>query len=182
MGLRDEYERRCREPSDIHEHLPALFASVLDAPSHTPTVLELGTRTGNSTAAFLYALQVQQRGILTSVDPDVPDVPDEWFESSRWRYVHGLSTDEKIRDYLYAFEPFDVLFVDTDHTYDTTLRELEWYMPRVRPGGVALFHDTMVMNDVCDVAKALTHYCAAHGLVWTEARHCYGLGRVEVPK
>lgn len=181
MGLRDEYERRCREPSDIYEHLPALFEAVMQAPEN-PLVMEFGTRTGNSTAALLYALQVRQGGRLYSVDPEVPDVPDEWFHDPRWQYCRDYSYDCLITVGMAERNGIDVLFVDSSHTYDDTIRELETYMPFVKPGGVALFHDTMVMNDVCDVAKALTHYCAEHGLVWTEARHCYGLGRIEVPK
>lgn len=182
MGLRDEYDRRWREWSDINEHLPALFEAVMQAPSSQPLVVELGTRTGNSTAALLYGLQVRQGGHLYSIDPEVPDVPDEWYHNGQWHYMRGLSFDcvPDISDV--PVHGIDVLFVDSSHTYDDTLRELELFMPLVKPGGVALFHDTMVMNDVCDVARALTHYCAEHGLVWTETRTCYGLGRIEVPR
>src|SRR5690348_17788993 len=40
----------------------------------------------------------------------------------------------------------DVFFLDTSHEYDHTLAELRAYMPRVAPGGVALFHDTNIIG------------------------------------
>jgi predicted O-methyltransferase YrrM len=188
MTLREEYDRRrSDQASDIYHHLPALFGAVMECRSTAPIVLELGTRSGNSTAAFLYALQVRQSGILHSVDIDVPDVPDEWYDTARWAFLKGSDTDGRIIGMLP--DPVDVLFIDTSHTYAHTLEELILYMPRVRPGGVALFHDTEVVSDVCHVARALDEYCADvqkvwhpyHELSWTNDPACYGLGTIRVP-
>ena len=181
MSLADEYQRRCREWSDIHEHLPTLFDAVMKVPGR-PVVVELGTRSGNSTSAFLYAAQVRQGGEVHSFDIDVPQVPDEWFTNPRWHFWCDSSTGQRAKTWtsLTGTEDVDVLFVDTDHTYETTMDELNLWMPRVRPGGVALFHDTQVMNDVCDVKRALDDWCTAHHRAWTEDPRCFGLGRIEV--
>lgn len=66
MNLADEYARLCQTPSDIYLHLGTFVGLVehLDA-TH---VIELGTRSGVSTIAWLYALE--GRGRLTSVDFD----------------------------------------------------------------------------------------------------------------
>ena len=54
MNLEVEYERLCATPSDIYEHLPTFVQLVLDRDAKV--VVELGTRTGVSTVAWLYAL------------------------------------------------------------------------------------------------------------------------------
>jgi cephalosporin hydroxylase len=191
MSLREEYDRRrTDESSDIYQHLPALFGAVTECRSENPVVLELGTRSGNSTAAFLYALQVRQSGILHSVDIEVPDVPAEWFGNQRWLFHLGDDVDARILG-LWQTRPFlDVLFVDTSHTYEHTLAELIAYMPLVKPGGVALFHDTGVVSEVCHVVRALDEYCAdmqqmwhpAYELNWSNDPRCYGLGTIRVPE
>lgn len=187
MSLKDEYDRRrSDEASDIYQHLPALFGHVIECRSEQPVVLELGTRAGNSTAAFLYALQVRQSGILHSVDIEVPDVPEEWYRNPQWNFHLGSDTDSRI---ACAMPLVDILFVDTSHTYEHTMVELAAYMPLVKPGGVALFHDTEVVSDVCHVARALDEYCAnvqgvwPHGtdLHWDNDPRCYGLGTIRVP-
>lgn len=38
--------------------------------------------------------------------------------------------------------PIDVLFIDGDHSYAGVVRDVEAWMPHLRPGGIALFHDT----------------------------------------
>jgi cephalosporin hydroxylase len=178
MYLSDEYQRRCREWSDIYEHLPALFQAVMTAPA-APVIVELGTRSGNSTSAFLHGCQINKGGVVHSVDIEMPQVPGDWWDVPFWFFHQGSSTDQDVLDKLPM--EIDVLFVDTSHTYDQTLSELTHYLPRVKPGGVAFFHDTEVMNDVCDVAKALDEYCGHAGLRWTNDPRCYGLGRIQVP-
>lgn len=187
MNLRDEYRTRRDTDSDINQHLAALLSAVIDSPCTAPTVLELGTRSGNSTAAFLHALQVRQAGSLVSVDIDEADVPGDWFELPYWRFVQGSDTDSRIIAQLP--KQVDVLFIDTSHTYEHTLVELTVYMPRVKPGGVALFHDTEIVSDVCHVARALDEYCRDAGelwhpgyeLAWTNDPKNNGLGTIRVP-
>jgi predicted O-methyltransferase YrrM len=188
MGLREEYLTRCATTSDINEHLPTLFGYVVDCERPDPVVLELGTRSGNSTAAFLYALQIRQDGILHSVDLDTPGVPDLWFaDTTFWRFHLGSDIAGPVMGRLP--QQVDVLFVDTSHTYEHTMIELTAYMPRVRPGGVALFHDTQIVSDVCHVARALDEYCRdVQGLwhpdtelSWTEDPRNNGLGMIRVP-
>jgi hypothetical protein len=37
--------------------------------------------------------------------------------------------------------PIDVLNIDSDHTYETTLEEIKRWVPFVKPGGLVFFHD-----------------------------------------
>ena len=65
----------------------------------------------------------------------------------------------------------DVFFLDTSHEYEHTLAELRAYMPRVAPGGIALFHDTNLLgwpgydwdSTTPPVQAALDDWCAGDG-------------------
>src|SRR6266567_3310836 len=81
-----EYERRLAVAadafvSDIIDWLPTLRATVLDYPH--AQVIELGVRSGNSTAAVLAAAE-QVDGHVWSVDIAQPTVPFWWHESPLW--------------------------------------------------------------------------------------------------
>ena len=184
--------------NDIQDCLAFLHESVLAYPR--AQVVELGVRGGNSTSALLSAVQ-QVGGHLWSCDIEPPgrggdwDFPPEWNEVPEWTFICG----DSVGDTVIAQMPkeIDVLFEDTSHTFEQTLAEMEAYMPLVRPGGVALFHDTQCIlgppggreflptpQVEGEVARAMDDYCAKHGLSWAN-RHSeegfYGLGVLRIP-
>lgn len=173
--IAEEYERRCVEKSDIADHLPRLYAEAVRYPG--VRVLELGVRSGNSTAAFLWAAE-RVDGHVTSVDLQAPTVPTFWHDSPRWSLWVGDDLD--LADVL---PECDVLFVDTSHTYEQTTAELRAFWPKVRPGGVALLHDTELEAPEGDgfqppfpVRLAIDEFCAANDLTPEYVAGCYGLG------
>lgn len=184
MELADEYTRRCQEDSDIVDHLPFLYDTVCRYPE--AVVLEFGVRTGNSTAAFLAAAEAVE-GHVWSVDVAKPHIPGWWAETGRWTLKVGNDTSQEIADAVPA--EVDVLFIDTSHAYEHTLQELELYVPRVKPGGVVLCHDTELKepegcptDPAFPVAKALDDYCEQTGMTWNNRSGCYGLGVLEVTR
>lgn len=132
VTLVDRYTEVCRTPSDIVGHLPRFVAMVeaLDA-RH---VIELGSRTGVSTVAWLYGLQ-STGGRLTSVDLDCAPEIGVWPE---WCHVQGNDLDP---DVVSALAPADIVFIDTSHHYLQTVRELNTYRWLVKPGGIIVCHD-----------------------------------------
>jgi predicted O-methyltransferase YrrM len=179
-ALRADYEARCSTWSDIQNWMPTLRDTVRAYPS--AAVVELGVRSGNSTSAFLYAVD-EVDGHLWSVDVNTPAVPGWWWSYPRWTCRIGDDCNPAIAADLPA--EVDVLFIDTSHHYDHTLAELRLYVPRVRPGGTVLMHDTELeapdgyIGDPFPVARALDDYCAEAGLSWENRTGCYGLGVIK---
>lgn len=182
-SARDGFMDRCSRWSDIQEYLPFLYQT---ARSYDQVrVLELGSRKGNSTLAFLAAAE-ETGGHVWSGDIDNVVLDPEgmlpWFPNERWTFTCGNDMDPAVQARLPA--EVDVFFLDTSHEYEHTLAELRAYMPRVAAGGVALFHDTNVMGwpgyqwdgDMTPVAAALDEYCAEAGLSWENLPGTYGLG------
>lgn len=189
--LTERYAQVCAEPSDINEHLPTFVAAVeeLDA----LRVIELGVRYGVSTIAWLHALQ--GKGHLWSVDCSFP-VPAPGSDVNLldpqgplgvvpwWTFILGYDDWQIVLDALPAL--VDIVFIDTQHTYEQTTRELELYVPRVRKGGRVYLHDTALEitgnattpQPLFPVRTAMIDYCDAHDLSWNNVDHCSGLGTI----
>lgn len=184
---RDGYLDRCSRWSDIREYLPFLYDT---ARSYDRVrVLELGSRKGNSTLAFLAAAE-ETGGHVWSGDIDNvvldPEGLQPWFPHGRWTFTCGDDMDPAVQARFPA--QVDVFFLDTSHEYEHTLAELRAYMPRVAPGGVALFHDTNIIgwpgyawdSSVPPVRAALDDWCAETGLSWENLPGEYGMGVIRL--
>jgi hypothetical protein len=101
--LGSRFQELCSIPSDINEHLP-LFSQVAQG---CDTIIELGTRGGVSTVAWLHGLP--PHGRLFSVD--IHPGPDLGFPDDRWEFIQG--DDLEVADRLPVA---DVVFIDTTAT------------------------------------------------------------------
>lgn len=170
------YAERCATPSDVYLHLPRFHELVVSMGAQH--VIELGTRTGVSTVAFLYALE-QTGGRLTSVDIDEQPNIGCW---PHWTFVQS---DDLAPDLFAALEPADIVFIDTSHHYDQTVAELNLYQWGVKPGGVILLHDTELERPEgaplwppYPVKRAATEFCEQNGYTFTNNPACWGLGEI----
>jgi predicted O-methyltransferase YrrM len=174
MTVLDIYNERCQQASDIQDHLPFLHRTVVDR--NAQVVVELGVRSGMSTAAFLAGVE-QTGGHLWSVDIVFPKVPHEMLVHDQWTLLVGddLTMAESLP------ERIDVLFIDTSHAYQQTVDELEMYAERA---DVVLLHDTQLeapdqvgIQPPYPVRKAALEWHQAHPTWgWREFTNCYGLG------
>lgn len=179
--LETMYLQQCNTPSDIYLHLPRFVAMVELA--NAKKVIELGTRTGVSTIAWLYALE-RNGGRLWSVDMDAkPPIGDY----PHWEFIQGDDEDDAVFNALP--DEVDILFLDTSHLYQHTRRELRKYLPKVRKGGVIVCHDTELdypegwtrgEDPVFPVKRAIEEFCTEYGLNWFNVPECWGLGVIEV--
>jgi len=133
------------QPTDIHEHLQTLH--MLTVELNLKNILELGTRTGESTIALLFAAK-KLNGKVTSVDIDSCDIAKEKVNKlgldANW---HFIQHDDLTLNWT---EEVDHLFIDTSHTYDHTISEFKKFEPFVRKGGLITLHDIVSCPPVLD--------------------------------
>lgn len=190
--LEQRYHDLCADQtSDIWLHLPRFVSAVEEL--EATKVIELGTRYGVSTIAWLYGLQ--NRGHLWAVDCSFPvaapgsdvnllDTQGPLGVLEHFTFILGYDTWQPVLDAL----PYDVdvVFVDTMHTFEQTSLELELYYPRVRAGGRMYFHDSAIETTgnattpqpLFPVRTAVEEFCAVHNLKWDNDERCYGLACV----
>ncbi len=152
------------QPTDIHEHLQTIH--LLTVELNLKNILELGTRSGESTIALCLAAK-ELNGKVTSVDIDscssVKEKVKKLNLDSYWKFIQiddlELSWDEQI----------DHLFIDTSHTYDHTISEFKKFEPYVRKGGLITLHDIVscppvldAINDYISERKDLRFYRFFH--------------------
>ena len=142
-GIVDNKFFAASNDSDISDHLSFLFSTCLA--KRPNTILELGTRGGESTRAFqAYCRIHSKRGISIDLDP-----APSWLNSEFW--THFQNDDLVIGQQLHSkgqwpdfskLEPLDLIFLDSSHEYEHTLNEIKLFWPLLQHGGIFLFHDT----------------------------------------
>lgn len=176
--LRSEFVRLCSTPSDIVDHLPTFVDLVVARQAQH--VIELGTRTGVSTIAWLEGLR-QTGGSLVSIDVDErPDIGD-W---PHWSFIQGNDLDPQV---LAQLDMADIVFIDTSHEYVQTVRELNVYQHFVRRPGLIVCHDTELEHPMgvprfprFPVKRAIEEFVAENNYQWANHTNCFGLGVIEV--
>ena len=75
--------------------------------------------------------------------------------TNSWEFIQS---DDLKNDWK---KPIDHLFIDTSHTYEQTLAELEKFTPFVKPGGIITLHDIIscpeVLSAINDYIKNKPH-------------------------
>ena len=151
-----------KESSDIQSHVHFLCKK------GKGKIFEIGVRRGISTAAFLVGIGLHD-GHLWSLDVDdcskLYDVPS-------WSFIRGHSVNDSERILSQLPPVLDVLFIDSDHSLETTRAELKLYGALVKKhAGVILMHDIdqppvkQALDEYAqDLQKMPVYHAGSHGL------------------
>lgn len=136
------------------------------------SVFEIGVRGGISTAALLMGVK-DHGGHVISLDVHEHG---ELYDDELWTFVQGHSVNGAERILALLPAVLDVIFIDSDHTYDTTINELHLYGSLLRKGGMIFLHDTDLAG--AGVRRALDEF--AKEMKRTPVYHTgsFGLGEL----
>jgi predicted O-methyltransferase YrrM len=168
-------ESRMTQSTDIHEHLTTLH--LLTVEFNLKNILELGTRSGESTVSLVEAAK-KINGTVTSIDinscPETETVIKKLNLENYWSFIKSNDLNVEWN------EPIDHLFIDALHTYDQVTNELKKYEPFVTPGGWITFHDIIYCPPVLD---AINDYIKNRtDLTFYKYFNCNGLGLLRKSK
>ena len=162
--LKEVYETMKDLGSSLHEHMPEIH----ELASKSTRVLELGLNQGTSCVALLAGLN--PGGMMVSVDLQGPLTPIryilEWcagdVRERSWVFM-ASDTLVAMRKMLAWGWTFDLVFIDADHSYETTKRDIELWAPKVKPGGILGGHDYNNPDyPQWGVARAVTEFAVSH--------------------
>lgn len=165
VKLTERHMRNCQLVLDREQLLTRL--------PHWGTVAELGVDRGGFSER-----------ILAITEPRTLHLVDVWATT---RYHDGLF--EQVREHFaepiaegrvrihrkdslaaagdFVDGQFDWIYIDTDHSYQTTARELRRYAPKVKPNGLIAGHDYLMGNWVSSyrygVIEAVHEFCVEEG-------------------
>ncbi len=164
------YQQHLATQSDIQHHLGLLFSLARG------NVLELGTRSGVSTAALLAGVE-RQGGKIVSVD--IEDCSAVAADHPQWSFWKGSSTDANMAQDIATYNgPFQLMLIDTFHSYEQSTAELSLWGAHVAPGGTICMHDTETFPGV---RRAAQEFADAHGWPITFVLPCHGMAVITRP-
>jgi hypothetical protein len=130
------YENESKTPSDINEHLPTL----LKYANECDHITEMGVRWVSST----WPLLLSNPKKLISYDIKKHPKINEVINLSKEYKIDYIFVEEDVLNV--EIENTDLLFIDTLHTYNQLLRELELHSNKVNK--YIILHDTTTFEDV----------------------------------
>lgn len=141
-------------PSDISEHLICIYDTIIQNKNKfiDGTIVEFGVRNGNSTFALM-AAATDISGSLISVDisdcVNVKNRLDKQF-TAKWTLYKANDLNLNLR-----IPVIDVLFIDTNHEYEHTIKELVKTIPLMNKNGIIMMHDTNIDTKVNPNEKSM---------------------------
>jgi len=131
-----------KKDTDISSHLPALFChTVLQNPK---IIVEAGARGGESTKPLQKALNFSN-GVLIGLD--IEETSARSYASVNngiFLLMNDLDFDKYYEQSPFAGKKIDVVFIDTSHIYEQTLKEITLFAPMLSENGFLSFHDSNV--------------------------------------
>ena len=104
----------------------------------------LASRTGRKVERYGITPLDTSGGVWESnYEEDIKRIHDYFFIPKDYTLYVGSSTDKKIIEEAYLTSPYDILYIDGDHSYEGCLSDLENYGRFVRRGGF------LVIDDAC---------------------------------
>lgn len=165
----ERYQQHYHTQSDIQHHLGLLFSLAKG------NVLELGTRSGVSTAALLAGVE-RNGGHVWSID--LEDCSGVAAGHKQWTFIQGSSTDPDLTAQKTDNEPFNLILIDTEHTLEQATAELALWGTHVTPGGTICMHDTETFPGV---RRAAQEFADSHGWPITFVLPCHGMAVIVRP-
>lgn len=172
------------------DHLP--FGYDLVAALRPKMLVELGTHKGLSYFTFCQAMKENEiDGVCYAVDTFEGDAHTDKYDESVFNAVnnhnrqhyHGFSYLMRMffEDALKHFDEnsIDLLHIDGFHTYDAVSADFANWYPKVKPGGIILFHDVMARLQDFGAWKFWEEIRAQHETF--TFNHGFGLGVLRKP-
>ena len=147
--IQTNYEKQCKRPSDINQHLPILMKYTKECES----VLELGVRGCISSWAFAHGLvnNGRKKKLLFCNDLNPCNINKlqtncKGIIDVQYKWYSDLSLD-------FPNESFDIVFIDTFHVYGQLKRELKKFSKIAKK--YIIMHDTQVDKIYGEVNRSM---------------------------
>jgi predicted O-methyltransferase YrrM len=146
---------------EIRPHIHALY--FLARQTKAKLICELGVRSGESTRALLAAaMDLDARLISIDIAGDayhVRQVTEDRGISLDWGRWECRQCDSAVAALAFGPLSVDFVFFDTDHSLETTRREIAAWNDRLKPTGIMAFHDTALQEPNRDgVLPSMTEF------------------------
>ena len=127
---------------DSDKHALTLFSLALSM--NAKNILELGTRSGNTTLPLLLAAHMTN-GHLNSVDIEQTPFKAPQELVNNWTFIQSDAIEFLSKHSTNT--PYDIIYIDDWHAYKHVKKELELIDSMVSPSSIIVIHDLMYGNN-----------------------------------
>jgi len=147
MTINEILERTKHIPSSVHAPEQNMWLEELEYFPGNPVIVDFGTGHGKSAASLALACT---QGHVYTFDPGFPYINQTCTEDEYEAETIKFIEDSGAKNFTFTRESslekewdqeIDVLNIDSDHTYETTKKELDRWLPMVKSGGYVFLHD-----------------------------------------
>lgn len=128
--------------TDISSHLPTMFCyGILQKPG---LILECGVRGGESTKVFSKIVELCNSNLI-GIDI-LPSAKNSYLDMERSTFLcmDDRNFNESCLETTNGQNTIDIVFIDTSHLFEHTLREIEIFIKFLPHNGIFMFHDSNV--------------------------------------
>jgi len=143
----------CQQNSD---EFASCIATILNSGLSINNYLEIGAAAGGTA----YLVNHFLRPTKTIIVDDGKHIR-AWMRKTilagiNYENIQGLSYEQPTLDAASKFAPYDLIFVDADHSYPSVRADVTLYLPMLASGGYMIMHDSIYFkNDVGRVVDEL---------------------------
>ncbi len=131
-----------QKDTDISSHLPALFChTVLQNPK---IIVEAGVRGGESTIPFRESLKFCDAKLIGIDIEKTAAKPYSEIEQAIFLLMDDLDFNTYLKNSPFNNKKMDIIFIDTTHEYEQTIKEIALFEPLLADNGFLSFHDSNV--------------------------------------
>jgi len=142
------------------------------------SIVQLGHYSGWSTLLLGFLLRSMGKSksfVSFDIDDKMTIYTKKWISRAGLTdYAEALTYDSSSANAVNAADQFlgtrpKLLIIDSSHTYEHTIKELDLWWPQIQPGGLVLLHDVSMFAAEFDPAlkggclRALEEWASAHG-------------------
>jgi len=156
-------ERIGRAPTQLDGYIQGIYR--ITRKVKPEIIVELGTNMGDSTFAFLCAIQKNGKGHIWTVDSIDYNIIQQDILRFNWGGIADVITSDSVEySKKWDGQKIDLFYIDTAHTYELTMKELDAWMPFLKPEGTLLLDDFLTT----DVWKALFDWIKKEREQWNK--------------
>ena len=173
------------------DHIP--FAYDIVEAAKPEILVELGSHEGMSFFAFCQSMQENNvDGSCYAIDTwagdehtgaygdEVHDAVRDHLRQEYWGFTYMMRMLFNDAATHFSDETVDLCHIDGLHTYEAVSEDLATWYPKVKPGGIILFHDVLARMEGYGTPKFWEETVAGHPETFT-FNHGFGLGVLRKP-
>ena len=128
----------------ISDEIAPCIHAILESKKKIISYLEIGVAAGGTTFLFNYFFHPDRIVLIDDNKHPKMGLRANILKDIKYTEIIGNSQDEESVARVSKLVPFDIIFIDGDHSYTGVKLDTILYLPYLSPGGFLILHDSVL--------------------------------------